>query len=372
MSLSSKTILLLLLSSTFFFSGNPIPAIGVTYTQDPSRELPRPDRIISFLRQSLAGITHVRLPNPNSDLIRSFSYSGISLLLSIPNSLIPQFASEQSAAAHWLSLHVFPFYPRTKITTISVGNNLLSSPDLSHLLLPAIKNVYLALHNLGIRKISISTAHSFDIITNPFPPSAAQFQESVSTPFLKPLLDFLFETNSSFLINIYPYHFYRSNPEIPIGFALFEDHQAFNFRDDSMTGLRYRNLFDVMVDSVISAMAAIDHDGIPVVVETGWPSEGDANEPEATQLYAGMYVEGLMKHLRSSFGTPLRREGVTEVYVFELFDEELKLGATSGQHWGIFYPNFTNKYGIEFSGCNRGGVLMEMIVGFWVMVVLLQ
>lgn len=139
-----------------------------------------------------------------------------------------------------------------------------------------------------------------------------------------------------------------------------------------MTGLRYRNLFDVMIDSLITAMGAVGHKGIPVVVtETGWPSEGDTNDTYATELYARMFNAGLVKYLKSGLGTPLRREGVAEAYIFELFDEDMKQGAGSKQHWGILHLNMTAKYEIDFSGSIqvRGGgssvVLMELVACFW-------
>jgi len=65
-----------------------------------------------------------------------------------------------------------------------------------------------------------------------------------------------------------------------------------------------------------------------------------------------MYLKGLVAHLRSGVGTPLRKEGVAEAYIYELFDdEEVRQGTTlSKRNWGILYPNMTKKYEIDFSG----------------------
>lgn len=163
---------------------------------------------------------------------------------------------------------------------------------------------------------------------------------------------------------------YRLNSEIPLGFALFQDY-PFNFRDDLVTGVRYKNLFDMMVDAVISAIAVAGHENIPVVVaETGWPSSGaDASEVDATPAFAEMYLKGLVAHLRSGFGSPLRKEGVAEAYIYELVDKEVK-GTRS---WGILHQNMTMKYNIQFSnGCKNGvglrilSIIVVPLIGFLV------
>ncbi|KAM7499333.1 hypothetical protein LguiA_023747 [Lonicera macranthoides] len=356
--LTLSLFLFLLITGTTSLPATSTTTIGVSY--NPSPNLPPPDHVASHL-QSLK-ITAVRLPQPSPALIRAFSYSNISLLLSVPNSAVPSFASNRSAAQLWLYNHVVPFYPRAQISAISVGTDILdTSSDLSDSLLSAIRNVHLSLRDLGIHKISVSTTFSFiNIMTTAFPPSNAEFQEPVNELIIKPLLQFLAETNSSFLINLYPYNIYRLNSEIPIGYALFQEH-AFNFRDDLITGVRYRNLFDMMVDAVIAAMAVSGHESIPLIVtETGWPSSGDAVDSSASEIYAQMYLKGLLSHLKSGLGTPLRKEGVVEAYVYELFDNDTKQGE---QHWGILYPNMTMKYKVDFSGCEviSGGRILDRL-----------
>ncbi|XP_073295985.1 glucan endo-1,3-beta-glucosidase-like [Primulina huaijiensis] len=335
--------------------------IGVTYnTMTPN--VPPPDRVVPAL-QSLK-ISAVRLLNPSPAAVRSFAYTNISLLLSVPNYLIPSFAANRSAADLWLYSHVLPYHPRTRISLISVGSDAIfdvattySTVDPSTILLSAMQNLHLSLRDLGIHTIRVSTTFSFfEIMTTSFPPSAAEFQEPISSLILRPLLQFLVETNSSLLINLYPYNVYRINSDIPIGFALFQEN-PFNFRDDVVTGVRYRNLFDMMVDGVIAAMAVSWQENIPVIVtETGWPSETEA---QAVGNYAEMYLKGLVKHVRSGIGTPLRKEGVTEAYIYELFDESnseyngtydyASMREGAGQHWGIMHPNLTMKYKVDFS-----------------------
>lgn len=119
-----------------------------------------------------------------------------------------------------------------------------------------------------------------------------------------------------------------------------------------------------MVDAVISAMAVAGYENIPLIVtETGWPSfSTDPTEIDANPIYAELYLKGLLCHLRSGKGTPLRKEGVSETYIYELLDKQMK----KGRNWGILYPNLTAKYKyIQFSGsyCRGFFDMLIMAVG---------
>ncbi|XP_022764492.1 glucan endo-1,3-beta-glucosidase 7-like [Durio zibethinus] len=352
-----------LLFLSFFHSTSALPSIGVTYSSPSpaatttNHPPPSPDKISTTI--STLKITSVRLPNADPSLIKAFAFTNTSIFLSIANPLLPALASNRSLALRWLYRHVLPFYPRSKITLISVGNAVLdystAQEDFSPFLLPAMRNLYLALQELGINKIPISTTFSFfSTITTAFPPSSAEFQQPAGDLIIKPLLQFLEQTNSSFLINIYPYNLFRLNSEIPIGFALFQDY-PFNFRDDLVTGVRYFNLFDMMADAVLTAMAVMGHENIPLVVaETGWPSGGgEAGEVEANGVYAEMYLKGLVRHLKSGVGTPLKKDGVAQVYVYELMDHEGGDHRERARQWGILSENMTRKYNVEFSGAPK-------------------
>ncbi|KAK7372454.1 hypothetical protein VNO80_05833 [Phaseolus coccineus] len=327
----------------------PHPCIGVTYSapnNSSNHSSQAVDRISSGLRQLKA--RSLRLEDADPSITRSLLYTNTTLFLTIPNYMVSQIAQNRSVAQSWLYTHVIPFYPRVKITTISVGNAFPDvHPESLNDLLPAISNVHVSLRDLGIRKIKVSTSFSFvTALSSPFPPSNAQFQEPPGVTLFGPLLQFLQDTNSSFLINLYPYNLYRLNPEIPLGIALFQEY-PFNFRDDFTTGVRYRNLFDVMVDAVVSALAVAGYETVPLVVtETGWPSFGGArNEFDANLGYAEIYLKGLVKHLKSGMGTPLLKDGVREVFVYEMFDKD----EGTGRSWGVLYANGTAKYRVDFS-----------------------
>ncbi|KMT18269.1 hypothetical protein BVRB_2g024340 [Beta vulgaris subsp. vulgaris] len=354
---SFSLLLFLFITITFTFISISLqtPNIGITINHIPPSTTP--EQIAAIINRH--NITSVRLTNPNPNLIRAFSYSSVSLLLSIPNSFVSSLASNRSNAVVWVYTNVIPFYPRANITTISVGTDILTFPsDLSDDLLPAIRNIHLVLHQVGISKISVSSTFSLiPLITSAFPPSTAEFSEPAIDVVIKPLLDFLEESNSSFLVNLYPCDLFGLNREIVLGFALFQE-GPFLFMDDYTTGVRYRNLFDTMVDAVVSAMAVAGHENIPIIVtETGWPSSPGSDlkeESYANQVFAQMYLKGLVDHLKFEGGaTPLKKDGVSEVYIYELFDKEITHNSSSMMQWGILYSNLTSKYKLDFSGYSR-------------------
>nr|POF25724.1 glucan endo-1,3-beta-glucosidase 7 [Quercus suber] len=97
-----------------------------------------------------------------------------------------------------------------------------------------------------------------------------------------------------------------------------------------------------MVDVVVSAMVVVAYENISIVmvetgivmVETGWLSfDADASKVEANSAYVEMYLKNLVVHLRLGISTLLRKEGVAEVYIYELFDKKVK--QRNDQNWGF-------------------------------------
>ncbi|KAI8564122.1 hypothetical protein RHMOL_Rhmol03G0157700 [Rhododendron molle] len=91
-----------------------------------------------------------------------------------------------------------------------------------------------------------------------------------------------------------------------------------------------------------------------------------------------MYVNGLIEHLKSGLGTPLRKEGVAQAYVYELFDsdERQENGTGPVPYYGILYPNMTQKVNVDFSAASErvgggGGILVGVAVRVLMAVVVL-
>ncbi|PQQ06570.1 glucan endo-1 3-beta-glucosidase 9 [Prunus yedoensis var. nudiflora] len=85
-----------------------------------------------------------------------------------------------------------------------------------------------------------------------------------------------------------------------------------------------------------------------VVSQIGWPTDGAAN---ATSSTAETFMKGLMEHLHSKSGTPLRpRDPPAETYIFSLLDEDQRSISTGNfeRHWGVFTFDGQAKYHFDF------------------------
>ncbi|CAH8324756.1 unnamed protein product [Eruca vesicaria subsp. sativa] len=291
--------------------------IGVTYSTPDVQEV-SPERIVAKVVSM--EIEAVRLLDPDPEMIRAFASTKVSLFLSVPNPLVPMLASDRHQAFDWVKLHVLPFHNRTKISMISVGNDLISPEAPPPMfLLQAMQNLRKSLLQLRINDIPVSTTFSFfSLIASPFPPSLAQFKNPNR---------FLEKTNSSFLVNLF----------------------LTTYMDDTSTiHVRYTNLFDVMVDAVVKSLAVMGHESLPVVVaETGWPTwSSNSSEVDATLRCSEKFLDSLVAHLRAGHGTPLRKEGVSEVYIFELCDSGSK--QQSKRTWGLLDNHLKTKMNITF------------------------
>ncbi|KAH7433642.1 hypothetical protein KP509_07G078800 [Ceratopteris richardii] len=218
-------------------------------------------------------------------------------------------------------------------------------------------NIYQALVALGLdNQIMVSTTHSFAILSSSFPPSSGAFEESLANSYIKPILSFLSTTGAPFMINAYPFFAYKDNPsEVSLGYVLFEQNDGVV---DSSNGLRYYNMFDAQLDSVYSAISKLGYNNISILVsETGWPSQGDNNETGATIQNAQIYHANLLQHLSKTTGTPLKPNSSFDVYLFALFNEDKKNGPTSERHYGLFYPDGSKVYNVDFSLLAAGALL---------------
>jgi hypothetical protein len=169
------------------------------------------------------------------------------------------------------------------------------------------------------------------------------------------MLEFLAENQSPFMIDIYPYYAYRDSPnKVSLDYALF---QASSEVIDPNTGLLYTNMFDAQIDAIYYALMALNFRTIKVMVtETGWPSKGSPKEKAATPDNAQTYNTNLIRHVINNTGTPAKPGQELDVYIFSLFNENRKPGLASERNWGLFYPDQTSVYNLDFTG--RGGVDM--------------
>jgi exo-beta-1,3-glucanase (GH17 family) len=116
---------------------------------------------------------------------------------------------------------------------------------------------------------------------------------------------------------------------------------------DPYTRLQYTSMLYAQVDAVTFAAARLGCGNVPVdVSEPGWPSKGDPDEAGATVENARAYNRNLLLRQGSGEGTPLRPKLRLEVYLFALFNENMKPGPASERNYGLYQPDGTMVYNV--------------------------
>lgn len=341
--LKHSTYFLYFCVSLLFFQPVSISAaysVGVNYGT-VADNLPSPSQAAAFLKTQTI-IDRIKLFDANPDILRAFANTGIAVTVTVGNSDVPALA-KLPAAQTWIVNNILPFHPQTIINRIAVGNEILATSDKNLIarVLPAMKALYSALKLANITDVQVSTPHSLGILApKSEPPSSGHFRRGYDKVIFAPILDFHRETKSPFLVN--PYPFYGFSAET-LNYALFKPNPGVY---DNVTGLNYTNMFDAQMDAVFSAMKKVGYEDVDIVVaETGWPSAGDTNQPEANMENALSYNGNLVKHVNSGKGTPLMPNRTFETYIFALFNENLK-PATSERNYGLFKPDLTPVYDV--------------------------
>ncbi|KAM7528200.1 hypothetical protein LguiB_031610 [Lonicera macranthoides] len=342
-----RALLLLLITLSDLSFGILGLGIGINYGQIADN-LPPPSRVSQLLQS--VNISRVKLYDADPKVLSAFSNSNVDFIIGLGNDNLVNM-NDPLKARTWVQENVQPYISGTKITCILVGNEVLSGTDtqLMSYLLPAMQGVQSALVSLGLSKqIYVTTAHSLVILSSSFPPSSGAFKEEYAQ-YIKPILSFHSQVKSPFLINAYPYFAYKDNPnEVSLDYVLFKPNPG---TIDPGTNLKYDNMLYAQIDAVYSAIKAMGHTDIQVrISETGWPSKGDSNEAGATPENAGLYNRNLLQKMLEKQGTPAKPSVPVDIYVFALFNENMKPGPTSERNYGLFYPNGTMVYNIGSQG----------------------
>lgn len=316
-----------------------VSAIGINYGT-LGDNLPPPAQVANFIKTQTI-IDRVKIFDTNPDILRAFANTGIAVTITAGNGDIPAL-TQLAFARQWVAINIAPFYPQTRIIRVLVGNEILHWGDkrLVVNLLPAMRTLHNALVLAGFRGIQVSTAHSLGILEVSEPPSIGRFRPGY-TRILVPMLKFLRDTKSAFLVNPYPYFGYSPQKN---NYALFKPNRGIY---DKFTRITYTNMFDGLLDAVYSAMKAAGYGNVPIVAaETGWPSLGGPGEPAPTLANAMLYNGNLLRHASSRRGTPLMPNRRIETYIFALFNENQKPGPLAERNFGLFWPDFSPVYKI--------------------------
>ncbi|KAG0452333.1 hypothetical protein HPP92_024997 [Vanilla planifolia] len=311
--------------------------IGVNYGMKGDN-LPSPSEVISLYKSR--NITKLRLFFPDKEALDVLRGSGIGVILGAYNEDLPQLAENASFATSWVNESVIPYATSVEFRYIDIGNELIPGDSASYVL-PAMRNVDAALRNAGVA-IPVTTAVSTEVLDTSYPPSQGAFSDDVSQV-LTDIVGFLSAKEAPLLVNVYPFFAYAGDPgEVRLDYALFTSGGVV-VQDGS---LGYSNLFDAMVDSVNAALERAGGGAVEVVVsETGWPSAG--GDAGATVDNASTYINNLVKHVKSKAGTPRFPGKEPEVYLFAMFNEDLKPAGTE-RNFGMYYPDMSEVYHVSF------------------------
>uniref|UniRef100_A0A0C9S8F1 glucan endo-1,3-beta-D-glucosidase n=1 Tax=Wollemia nobilis TaxID=56998 RepID=A0A0C9S8F1_9CONI len=330
-------------------------AVGINYGR-VADNLPPPSVAVGLIQQLKAG--SVKIYDADAQVLRALAGTGLQVVITVHNEDIANISSSPLLADQWIQQNVLPYYPSTLISTIMVGNEVLSTSSFGNdgqgaaeaqaLLVPAMTNIQSALedHNLGA-SIKVTTSLAMDVLSSSYPPSAGAFREDISAMVMQPMLELISRTNSYIFLDVYPYFAWISNSEnVSLDYALLDAVGVTGIEDQ---GLTYTNMLDAQVDAVVAAMEKVGFPNVTVVIsETGWPTGGQSG---ASVANAARYNQNLVRKALASppAGTPRRPNTFIPVFVFALFNEDKKPGPVTERNWGLFYPDGSPVYSIVLS-----------------------
>ncbi|RXH82327.1 hypothetical protein DVH24_036668 [Malus domestica] len=239
--------------------------------------------------------------------------------------------------------------------------------ELAQYVLPAMQTLQRALRSGGLDHIKASTSIATSVLGESYLPLTANFSEAAMA-YKAPIARYLNDITVPLLANVYTYFSYSGNSkDIPLPYALFTSNSAVV----TDGGLSYYNLFDAMVDGLYASLEKAAAPRVQVVVsEAGWPSDGNGNVTAPGN--AQTYNSNLIKHVLSSRGTPRLPGSSIETYIFSMFNENMKPGDAVEQHRGLFYPNKSSVYPINFgSKRSRDIQVAYYVVAAFVIILLL-
>ncbi|MCL7044691.1 hypothetical protein MKW94_003137 [Papaver nudicaule] len=336
-------LLLMLFAALPILSAGEGAFVGVNIGTAVSN-IPEPKAAVQLLK--VQQIHHVRLYHCDSKMLLALANTGIEVIVSVPNDQVVGIGQSKIIARNWISRCVALHYPATNITAIAVGSDILTVlPDAAPFLVSALEYLHSALVEFSMEQIKVSTPLPSSIILDSFPPSRAFFEHSWD-PVLVPMLKFLQQTQSYVMLNVYPYFDYvQSNDVISLAYALFGPLPKNEEHVDSNTHLQYTNVFDAVIDAAYYAIGNLNITDVPIVVmESGWPSKGDASEPDANVNSANAYNSNLIRHVLSNAGTPNHPGVAVSTYIYELYNEDVRQGGSGSENWGLFDKNGVPTY----------------------------
>ncbi|PIA61447.1 hypothetical protein AQUCO_00300745v1 [Aquilegia coerulea] len=320
-------------------------AIGVNWGTISFHRL-SPSIVVDLMKANK--IQKVKLFDADPNSLTALMGSGIEVMVGIPNEMLGLFSSSSAATDLWVRQNVSRYIGKSgaDIRYIAVGNEpfLTSySGQYQSYVIPALVNLQqsLARANLAgyIKLVVPCNADAYESSL----PSQGVFRPELAD-IMTQLVSFLSNNGSPFVVNIYPFLSLYGNADFPQDYAFFGG-TTHSVTDGANV---YSNAFDGNLDTLVAALNKIGYGQMPIVIgEVGWPTDG---APNANLSAARAFNQGLIYHVLSNKGTPLR-PGVPpmDVYLFGLLDEGAKsiLPGNFERHWGIFSFDGQAKYALN-------------------------
>jgi hypothetical protein len=144
-------------------------------------------------------------------------------------------------------------------------------------------------------------------------PSAGDFRADLRDITIE-IIQFLYTNDAPFTVNSYPFlSLYYGNGYFPMDFAFFDGTKQSVVRDGD---LLYTNVFDANLDTLASALAKAGYPDTRIIVgEVGWPTDGDK---DANIQNAKRFNQGLVQHVLSGNGTPLKKGTVKSLFILKI------------------------------------------------------
>ncbi|KAJ8769766.1 hypothetical protein K2173_007626 [Erythroxylum novogranatense] len=343
-------LLFLLVAATISTLGFSSEAIGVNWGTAASHPL-SPPKVVQLLKSN--NITRVRLFDSNPLVLQALSGSNIGVTVGIRNSLLRRLNSSRKAAENWVHDNVTRYFSSdssgVRIEYVAIGDEPFQQSfgeQFRPFVVGAAMNIQTALSRVNlasdVKVVVPCSEDTFQSKSNL--PSKGHFRPDLNKTMIE-LLTFLSKHHSPFLVTISPFMSFHQDKNISLDFALFKE--TISPHNDSYR--TYRNSFDLSYDTIVTALSTVGFPEMDIIIaRIGWPTDGSAN---ATSIVAETFMKGLIDHIRSRSGTPLRPHNPpSEIYIFSLLDED-QISITSGnfeRHWGVFTFDGQAKYHADF------------------------
>ncbi|CAL9198637.1 glucan endo-1,3-beta-glucosidase 9-like [Musa acuminata AAA Group] len=328
-------------------------AVGVNWGTSSSASHPLPPSVVVPGLLQANRVSRVKLPDADPSVLVSLAGSGIAVAIGVPNEMLRSLSSSKSAAVSWVHDNVTRYVSSTgggsvRIEFIAVGDEafLLSyGQTFQPHVVGAAMNIQRALTAANLANtVKVIVPCSSDVYQSESNlPSKGHFRPDLNKTIIE-LLSFLDKHGSPFVVDINPFLTFQQKKNLSLDFVLFQT----NSHALSDGPNKYRNHFDMSIDTLVSALSKVGYAEMDIIVgKIGWPTDGAMN---ATPAVAQIFMQGLIDHLQSKAGTPLRpKRPPRETYIFSLLDEDQRSIKTGNyeRHWGIFTFDGQAKFNVD-------------------------